>query len=259
MGYYAGQALSLFGRPQDRLSHVLVSAPFETHPQFFYPTPYSHVIHANDAAKTELDTRDAVVVLADIPFLRLRRELPEALTGGGGLGFSALIRRAQEALESKILEIDLPNARVLAGGHPLKLEPGELAFYVWLACRCRDGLPPLPRPKPNAPNEEYAAEYLGHYHAVVGEDAGGDEAGKTLENGMKVSYFDGQVSSVNTQLKEQLIYGSGPYEIKRFGKRGETCHGLDLPPEAVRMVRRKPAKGQDLYLSFITGRAMPDA
>jgi len=28
MGYYAGYALSLFGRPQDRLSHVLVSEPF---------------------------------------------------------------------------------------------------------------------------------------------------------------------------------------------------------------------------------------
>ncbi|MBP8198387.1 MAG: TIGR02584 family CRISPR-associated protein, partial [Chromatiaceae bacterium] len=29
MGYYLGYALSLFARPQDRLSHVLVSAPFE--------------------------------------------------------------------------------------------------------------------------------------------------------------------------------------------------------------------------------------
>ncbi|MGF1642988.1 MAG: CRISPR-associated ring nuclease Csm6, partial [Thiotrichales bacterium] len=30
MGYYLGYALSLFGRPQDRLSHVLVSEPFES-------------------------------------------------------------------------------------------------------------------------------------------------------------------------------------------------------------------------------------
>ena len=45
MGYYLGYALSLFGRPQDRLSHVLVSPPFESHPQFYYPSPGERVIH----------------------------------------------------------------------------------------------------------------------------------------------------------------------------------------------------------------------
>jgi len=34
MGYYLGYALSLFGRAQDRLSHVLVSEPFENNREF---------------------------------------------------------------------------------------------------------------------------------------------------------------------------------------------------------------------------------
>ncbi|WP_083845803.1 CRISPR-associated ring nuclease Csm6 [Thiocystis violascens] len=38
MGYFVGYALSLFGRAQDRLSHVLVSAPFESHREFYYPS-----------------------------------------------------------------------------------------------------------------------------------------------------------------------------------------------------------------------------
>lgn len=38
MGFYLGYALSLLGRPQDRLSHVLVSSPFESNLDFFYPT-----------------------------------------------------------------------------------------------------------------------------------------------------------------------------------------------------------------------------
>ena len=37
MGFYLGYAFSLFARPQDELSHVLVSSPFENHPEFFYP------------------------------------------------------------------------------------------------------------------------------------------------------------------------------------------------------------------------------
>ena len=45
MGFFAGYALTLYGRPQDRLSHVLVSSEFESHPDFYYPTPYPRVIH----------------------------------------------------------------------------------------------------------------------------------------------------------------------------------------------------------------------
>lgn len=37
MGFYLGYAFSLFARPQDELSHVLVNSPFENHPDFFYP------------------------------------------------------------------------------------------------------------------------------------------------------------------------------------------------------------------------------
>ncbi|MEF8766961.1 CRISPR-associated ring nuclease [Candidatus Accumulibacter contiguus] len=44
MGFFLGYALSLYGRPQDKLSHVLVSAPFESSLGFYYPTPSSHVL-----------------------------------------------------------------------------------------------------------------------------------------------------------------------------------------------------------------------
>lgn len=37
MGFFLGYALSLFGRAQDRLSHVLVSDPFEHNRDFYYP------------------------------------------------------------------------------------------------------------------------------------------------------------------------------------------------------------------------------
>ena len=40
--------MTLFGRPQDRLSHVLVPEPFESSWGFFYPTPYSRIISIRD-------------------------------------------------------------------------------------------------------------------------------------------------------------------------------------------------------------------
>jgi CRISPR-associated protein (TIGR02584 family) len=48
MGFYLGYALSLFGRPQDRLSRVLVSPPFESRPDFYYPASRERVILDRD-------------------------------------------------------------------------------------------------------------------------------------------------------------------------------------------------------------------
>ncbi len=77
MGYYLGYALSLYGRPQDRLSHVLVSDPYETNRDFYYPTPYERPIHSKRGDKEiTVDARNARVELADIPFVRLRDGLP---------------------------------------------------------------------------------------------------------------------------------------------------------------------------------------
>lgn len=60
MGFFAGYALTLYGRPQDRLSHVLVSSEFESHPDFYYPTMvfnatpnrYNHAAHPQTAVET---------------------------------------------------------------------------------------------------------------------------------------------------------------------------------------------------------------
>lgn len=70
VGFYVGYALSLFGRHQDRLSHVLISAPFESHKEFWYPEPKERVIYGRD--NRYYRTSDARVSLAYIPFVRLR-------------------------------------------------------------------------------------------------------------------------------------------------------------------------------------------
>jgi len=83
MGFYLGYALSLFGRPQDRLSHVLVSSPFKSNPNFFYPAPVERVIFATGPDQRPLDASDATVTQADIPFVRLRDGLQETLLREG--------------------------------------------------------------------------------------------------------------------------------------------------------------------------------
>ncbi|WP_394210514.1 CRISPR-associated ring nuclease Csm6 [Psychrobacter piscatorii] len=74
MGFYAGYALSLYGRAQDSLSHVLVEEKFEKASNFFYPTPTEHLVSDRDE-KVVGNAQEAQVWLAKIPFVRMRNSL----------------------------------------------------------------------------------------------------------------------------------------------------------------------------------------
>jgi CRISPR-associated protein (TIGR02584 family) len=133
MGFLLGEAMSLFGRAQDMLCHVLVSAPFEAHPEFFYPTPHSHVITALDRTAEALDCRDAQVWLGDIPFVRLRQWLPAEVLQQRRR-FSDVVAAATASLAQRqppTLQVGRDDAHW--NGQALGLAPRPLALLVLLA------------------------------------------------------------------------------------------------------------------------------
>lgn len=139
MGYYLGYALSLYGRPQDRLSHVLVSDPFETNRDFYYPTPYEQPIHCRRGDKEiTVDARHAVVDLADIPFVQLREGLPERLRTGQAV-FSQVVATANRGLKPPRLVLDIATQQVLADDEKVELSQVEFLVLLWLAERAARG------------------------------------------------------------------------------------------------------------------------
>ncbi|MBB1125580.1 CRISPR-associated ring nuclease Csm6 [Thiospirillum jenense] len=139
MGYYLGYALSLYGRPQDRLSHVLVSDPYETNRDFYYPTPYDYPIHSRRGDKEiTVDARHAQVDLADIPFVQLRDGLPERLCSGRGQ-FSQIIETANRGLQAALLVINVPQQLVFADDEAIQLTKTEFCVLLWLAERAVRG------------------------------------------------------------------------------------------------------------------------
>lgn len=133
MSFYLGQALMFCGREQDRLSHVLVSEDFETHPEFFYK-PRKPVELRTRGGKT-ICTADAKIDLIDIPFLRLRGMVPEPALEEG---FEELTRRAQAVLSAgrvpPEVSIDLAERRIACGGlRSARLTDQQLALYVHFA------------------------------------------------------------------------------------------------------------------------------
>ncbi len=228
MGYYLGYALSLFGRPQDCLSHVLVSEPFEGCPDFYYPTPYNRVIVLRDNKLA--DTRDAQVTLAEIPFVRLRDELNNRLLTGAA-SFGQTVAAAQRALLPPALVIDLPGRRLTAAGELVELPPVDLAFYSLMARRQCQGKGFVRRGA-----EGLDQAFLAEYRQIVSNYAGEMERIETaLAEGMEAAYFDQRKSRVNTLLEEALGRAlAAPYLIQAEGKRPKTRYGVNLAPEAIR-------------------------
>jgi len=228
MGYYAGYILSLFGRPQDRLSHVLVSEPFEQSWDFFYPTPYARVITTRDNKLA--DTQNARVTLAPVPFVRLRDGLPERLLAGQA-SFGETIAAAQRAFEPPALVIDLPNQRIRVAGERVALAPAPLAFYAMMARRRKQGLHAA-----RWDTDGIAEQYLAEYRRIVGDFSGELERVETaLADGMSDEYFDQRKSRTNAALTKALgAQLAKPYLIQGDGKRPRTRYGLRLDPDAIR-------------------------
>ncbi len=126
MSSYMALALSLFGRPQDKLSHVLVyPEDVENDTSFYYPAP--------NERKIRID-------LAYIPFIRLREKLKKIFGNISQLGFEDFTRISNsdlqdlERLTSAILRKNKQLLIVQWGekSYQVKLPPKLFSIYRFL-------------------------------------------------------------------------------------------------------------------------------
>lgn len=230
MGFYLGYALSLYGREQDRLSHVLVSEPFEFSWDFFYPTPYSRVLQTKDGKL--VDTALAEVTLANIPFVSLRHGLPfQLLTGQAS--FSATVQAAKASLAPPNLVIDLAGRCVKAGEKIFRLPPAELALLAVFARQTKASGSPLAAPSKGAPDHDWATRYLEEYRLISGVLADIDVTERALKNGMDGEYFSIRKSKLDKKLTANLGAAAHPYRIHDGGTRPRR-YALALPAESIK-------------------------
>ncbi|MDH7513897.1 MAG: CRISPR-associated ring nuclease Csm6 [Clostridiales bacterium] len=131
MSFYLGSALQLFGRPWDRLYHVLVSPEFESNPDFFYKPKKNKIIITKDknGRERQLNTKDARIILAELPFIRLSQKLTLQ-----GTNFRELVAEGQKEIDLAFvqpeLRISLANRSVSIAGKTIGLQPMLLFIYT---------------------------------------------------------------------------------------------------------------------------------
>ncbi len=131
MSFYMGSALQLFGRPWDNLYHVLVSPEFESNPDFFYKPKKNAVIECRmpDGRIKNLNTKDAKIELAELPFIRLGSKVSLQ-----GKGFSELVADSQKEIDIATIQppisINISERTVYIGDSLIEMVPVELMIYT---------------------------------------------------------------------------------------------------------------------------------
>lgn len=232
MGFFAGYALSLFGRPQDRLSHVLVSDPFESNKDFFYPSPQAQTIIAADGSA--LDVRTARVMLADIPFVRLRLG-DNQKSAQSETRFDEAVRRVQsELLPIVNLRFELDPPAVYCSGQKINLAPTPFVVYLWFAKRC------ISKTAPARPGAMEAKEIL-QLHAEIypQRDGNRSRSANTIKNEEDVlPFIQEKRSLIHKALKKTLPRNLASYFfIHSSGRRLETVYSLTIKPDAIEVIQ----------------------
>lgn len=229
MTFYVGYALSLFGRRQDRLTHVLVEDEYFFQEAFYYPPPRETPVVRQDGSG--FDASQVEVTLADIPFVRLRDGLPRRLLEGR-TSFSGVVAAAQAELAPPEVELKTTPVSLWCSGQLVAMKPVELAFYAWFLQRRSAGKPPL-----RWSDNGIGREFLAVYGRLWGMDSGGYErVAQALSAGMTKDYFDSRKSRSNGALKNTLGRQLAQhYLIDASGKRPQTRFGLSLPATAIKL------------------------
>ncbi|MHB8743790.1 MAG: CRISPR-associated ring nuclease Csm6 [Sulfuricaulis sp.] len=230
MGYYLGYALSLYGREQDCLSHVLVSAPFENNPEFYYPTPYEQPIDVRQGEKTvAYDARSAGVDLAVIPFVRMRAGLPKRLLEGQAR-LTEIVAAANRAQQPPRLVLDTTTLSVFADDQRIETSPTEFAVLLWFAHRVRADEPEIDWSTEEAANE-FLATAQQIINAMSGEYQRIEEAidWRSPSTIKTARYFEPHKSRINSTFVHTLgETAAARYAIARGGPRGQSRYFLPL-------------------------------
>lgn len=235
MGYLLAAAMMLYGRREDRLSHVLVHPPELEGTDFFFKAPGGGgvaEIRRPDGRRVRVATKEIRVELVDLPFLRLRAVRDPAMLRAQS--FSALVEDLQEdldALRRPHLVIDPAAGRIVCSGRAVALPPVRLAIYALLAERRRQG---CGRAECAGCERCFvsAAEIAGAFREALRQRLR-DMQSVAVSAAWGAPEFRSEISKIRAALRRALRAASDPYEIHRIGARRRLSYGVRIDPAVI--------------------------
>ncbi len=217
------QALSLYGRPQDKLSHVLVPDNVTLNPSFFYPPPEPQMMAGRDGGV--MDASATEVQLFEIPYVRLRRFVPE-----GNYALDEMIQQTSKVLSDARLVIDLPQGCIFWDGKRLSFPPNLAAWLAWLAAaQFQNGNAGLDRV--GSP----LAEFIKFYRRFASPRQVQNALSRTSDP-LDPEWMEEKASRVAKLASDCGIRPRGARLVQRTGPRAHAIYRLALDASEIRVV-----------------------
>jgi len=218
-------ALSLYGRAQDRLSHVLVPDAVAANPEFFYPSPTARTMAS--AHGEVIDLSRVSVLLFDIPFARLRRFVP-----GDKKDFSEAVLETGRALPRIRLTVNLRQSSVFWDGDPLNFPPVLAAWLGWLASVQASGGKGLLRV--GAGRADFARIYR-----RFATRAQANRVLANLPDPLDPEWMEEKASRVAKLAADCAIRPRGSKLVQRIGSRAQAIYCLTLDRSEIEIISPK--------------------
>ena len=238
MGFYAGYALSLYGRSQDRMSHVLVEDAFETIQDFYYPTPNSCFV--TDRNGKVWDAKDAKVWLANIEFVRMKDAIKEKHQLKSDDSFSQVINKINESFNEVKMTINLHDNSVVVNDkyYITNLQPREFALLHWFADLRKKGERGVVAPRVNINSKDLKPEDNAYIHKLTESFLPYYSELKNTDDGELVvdkKFFECVKSLLKTAFEKYLGLELAAKIIIKQDKK-EFPFYLGLPPNAIQII-----------------------
>jgi CRISPR-associated protein (TIGR02584 family) len=236
-------AAQMYGRPQDRIYHVLVSPEFESSPEFYYPPRESKLIELRDKNGNPFfkETRYSEVNLIPLPFVSIRDRLTEEFLKGPmdpATLMASLIRDAPEKLVVNLVE-----GKIIHRGMELDLMPARLAFYAFFALQKKE----CPQPDKTCRactecflemNEVFdrQSRISELYRRLAGRRPLEEMSDTGILN-LNGNNFAMYKSKISKNLRDRFgLYAIKDVDIVSIGRRPNTCYGIGMDKEKIEIV-----------------------
>jgi CRISPR-associated protein Csx14 len=233
----------MYGRPQDRIYHVLVSPEFESNEDFYYPPKQARTIELKDKNGQSYfkDTKYAQVNLISIPFISIRSRLsPDLLqepTDPATLMLS-LIKEDEHRLTMNLL-----TGRLIYKTLELDLMPARLALYAFFALQkkdCQKVAETCGSCTDCFLDIQSIYEKQGEITGLYKKIAGSRPLNEMSDTGI-ISLNTENFNMYKGKIKSDLLGKYGPYalkdlEISSVGTRPNTRYGIRMDKGSIEIV-----------------------
>jgi len=243
MGACLTLAAQMYGRPQDRLYHVLVSPEFESSRGFFYPPKKAKTISLRGSTGEPYykSTRYARVNLVHMPFFSIRSQLSQEVLDQPRDPATLMLSLIREVPET--LMIQLNEGKIRYCGMEMDMMPNRLALYAFFALLKKE-CPALDRDC--AQCDQCFLDYQGvssrqeeitRIYKRLSGTRPIDEMSKTGILGLDLENF----KSLKSRINRDLIEAFGPLaaeklKIEATGQRPNTRYGLLIEKRLIEVV-----------------------